>query len=331
MRLLFAGTPPFAAAALAALADAGHEIACVLTQPDRPSGRGMKLTASAVKALALQRGLPVAQPATLRDVAVQAELARFVPDAMVVVAYGLLLPPAVLAIPRLGCLNIHASLLPRWRGAAPVQRALLGGDAETGISIMQMDAGLDTGPVWSRQVLPIGSRETAGLLLERLTALGAAMIVEMLGAAGGSAVPEPQSGDGVIYAHKIEKRDAAIDFSQPALSIDRLVRAFDPVPGAFCESGGQLLKLWRAVPEDRIFQEGTRPGTVLAVDAEGFSVACGSGCLRVLDVQRAGGRRQAASAYAHAAGLAEGSLLGAGSAVLSPVPPAAAAAAAHTR
>ena len=295
MRLVFAGTPPFAAAALAALADAGHEIACVLTQPDRPSGRGMKLTASAVKALALQRGLPVAQPPTLRDMAAQADLARLAPDAMVVAAYGLLLPPAVLAIPRLGCLNIHASLLPRWRGAAPVQRALLAGDAETGISIMQMDAGL-----------------------------GAAMIVERLATAGGPAAPVSQPGDGVTYAHKIEKRDAAIDFAQPALSIDRQVRAFDPVPGAFCESGGQLLKIWRALPENRTRPEGTRPGTLLALDAEGFSVACGSGCLRVLEVQRAGGRRQPAPAYAQAAGLAEGTVLGAGAAVLSPVVNAAA-------
>jgi methionyl-tRNA formyltransferase len=284
----------------------------------------MKLTASAVKALALQRGLPVAQPPTLRDMAAQADLARLAPDAMVVAAYGLLLPPAVLAIPRLGCLNIHASLLPRWRGAAPVQRALLAGDAETGISIMQMDAGLDTGPVWSHRALSIGARETAGGLLERLTGLGAAMIVELLATAGGPAAPVSQPGDGVTYAHKIEKRDAAIDFAQPALSIDRQVRAFDPVPGAFCESGGQLLKIWRALPENRTRPEGTRPGTLLALDAEGFSVACGSGCLRVLEVQRAGGRRQPAPAYAQAAGLAEGTVLGAGAAVLSPVVNAAA-------
>jgi methionyl-tRNA formyltransferase len=177
MRLVFAGTPPFAASALAALADAGHQIVCVLTQPDRPSGRGMKLTASAVKSLALQRGLPVAQPPTLRDPAAQAHLAALAPEAMVVAAYGLLLPPAVLAIPRFGCLNIHASLLPRWRGAAPIQRALLAGDAETGISIMQMDAGLDTGPVRARRALPIAADETAGRLLDRLSALGAQMIL----------------------------------------------------------------------------------------------------------------------------------------------------------
>ena len=224
MRLVFAGTPPFAAAALAALADAGHEIACVLTQPDRPSGRGMKLTASAVKALALQRGLPVAQPPTLRDTAAQADLARLAPDAMVVAAYGLLLPPAVLAIPRLGCLNIHASLLPRWRGAAPVQRALLAGDAETGISIMQMDAGLDTGPVWSHRALSIGTRETAGGLLERLTGLGAAMIVERLATDGGPAAPVPQPDDGVTYAHKIEMR-RSISRSQRFRSIGRCGRS----------------------------------------------------------------------------------------------------------
>ena len=324
MRLVFAGTPPFAAAALAALADAGHEIACVLTQPDRPSGRGMKLTASAVKALALQRGLQVAQPQSLRDATAQAELARLVPDAMVVAAYGLLLPPAVLAIPRLGCLNIHASLLPRWRGAAPVQRALLAGDRETGISIMQMDAGLDTGPVWSRRTLPIEAGETAGTLLERLTRLGAAMIVEVLAAAGASAVLEPQPGDGVTYAHKIGKRDAAIDFAQTAVAIDRQVRAFDPVPGAFCEAGGLLLKVWRAIPVDRPAPEGIRPGTLLSMDAEGLTVACGSGCLRLVEVQRAGGRRQDALAYARAAGLDPGSLLGGGAVVLLPQQPAAA-------
>jgi methionyl-tRNA formyltransferase len=280
----------------------------------------MKLTASAVKAMALQRGLPVAQPPTLRDAAAQAALAELAPDAMVVAAYGLLLPPAVLAIPRLGCLNIHASLLPRWRGAAPVQRALLAGDAESGISIMQMDAGLDTGPVWSRRTLSIGAAETSGSLLERLTTLGACMIVESLATLeqAGAAQPQPQPVDGVTYAHKIDKRDAAIDFSRPAIEIDRQVRAFDPVPGAFCESGGVLLKVWKAVPDEAPVPAGAVPGTLLAVEADSLRVACGSGSLRLLEVQRAGGRRQPAVAHAQAADLGPGARFGAGLSVLAP-------------
>jgi methionyl-tRNA formyltransferase len=278
----------------------------------------MKLTASAVKAMALQRGLPVAQPPTLRDAAAQAALAELAPDAMVVAAYGLLPPPAVLAIPRLGCLNIHASLRPRWRGAAPVQRALLAGDAESGISIMQMDAGLDTGPVWSRRTLSIGAAETSGSLLERLTALGACMIVEALATLEQAGAAQPQPVEGVTYAHKIDKRDAAIDFSRPAIEIDRQVRAFDPVPGAFCESGGVLLKVWKVVPDEEPVPAGAVPGTLLAVEADSLRVACGSGSLRLLEVQRAGGRRQPAVAHAQAAGLAPGALFGAGLSVLAP-------------
>ncbi|MCE2947401.1 MAG: methionyl-tRNA formyltransferase [bacterium] len=315
MRLVFAGTPPFAAAALAALADAGHEIVCVLTQPDRPSGRGMKLTASAVKALAVQRALPVLQPQTLRDPSAQAPLADLAPDAMVVAAYGLLLPPSVLAIPRLGCLNIHASLLPRWRGAAPIQRALLAGDAETGISIMQMDVGLDTGPVWARRALPIAADETAGTLLERLSALGAGMIVEVLAGRGCPPAPVPQPAEGVTYAYKIEKREAAIDFGAAAADIERQVRAFDPVPGAFCAYGGVLLKVWRARVDTLPVPGGTPPGTVLALDEQGLAIACGIGSLRLHEVQRAGGRRQEAAVFARAAGLLPGHVLDGGSSV----------------
>jgi len=340
MRLVFAGTPPFAASALAALADAGHQIVCVLTQPDRPSGRGMKLTASAVKSLALQRGLPVAQPPTLRDPAAQAHLAALAPEAMVVAAYGLLLPPAVLAIPRFGCLNIHASLLPRWRGAAPIQRALLAGDAETGISIMQMDAGLDTGPVRARRALPIAADETAGRLLDRLSALGAEMIVEVLSTLDRASEPQAQPEDGVTYAHKIDKREAAIDFAAPAVDIDRQVRAFDPVPGAFCASGGTLVKVWRARvgpaaaatvatthAASPAAGAGTHacapvsaapPGTLLSIGTDGLTVACGCGTLQLLEVQRAGGRRQDAVAFARAAGLTAGSILGGGLAALAP-------------
>ena len=318
MRLVFAGTPPFAAAALAALADAGHEIICVLTQPDRPSGRGMKLASSAVKVLAEERGLPVAQPQTLRDPAAQAALAALAPDAMVVAAYGLLLPPAALAIPRLGCLNIPASLLPRWRGAAPIQRALLAGDTETGISIMQMDAGLDTGPVWSRRALPIAVDDTAGTLLGRLTALGAEMIVEVLASSGRADAAQPQSAAGATYAHKIEKRDAAIDFGCSAIQVERQVRAFDPVPGAFCESAGVLVKVWRARIGDEAAPGGARPGTLLAIEADALTVACGIGTVRLVEVQRAGGKRQAAVAFARAAGLVPGFVFGGGLAVPAP-------------
>ncbi len=284
----------------------------------------MKLTASAVKLLAMQRGLPVEQPPTLRDPAAQAALAQLAPDAMVVAAYGLLLPPAVLAIPRLGCLNIHASLLPRWRGAAPIQRALLAGDAETGVSIMQMDAGLDTGPVWVRRALPIAADETAGTLLERLSALGAGMIVDVLAAEGLSGLPQPQSTDGVTYAHKIEKRDAAIDFGSAASDIGRQVRAFDPVPGAFCESGGALLKVWRASVGAPSASGARAPGTLLSIDADGLAVACGSGTLHLHEVQRAGGRRQEATVFARTAGLLPGFVFGGGLAVPPPAPAVAA-------
>jgi methionyl-tRNA formyltransferase len=332
MRLVFAGTPPFAATALAALLDAGHEIVCVLTQPDRPSGRGMKLTASAVKTLALQHALPVAQPPTLREAAAQASLAALSPDVMVVVAYGLLLPPAVLSIPRLGCLNIHASLLPRWHGAAPIQRALLAGDTETGISIMQMDAGLDTGPVWAQRALPIAADATAGHLHDRLSALGATMIVEVLAALGGPGAPQAQGAQGVTYAHKIDKREAAIDFGAAAAATDRQVRAFDPVPGAFCAYGGLLVKVWRsrvgpdvtAAGPDAARLDLAAPGTVLAVGTDSLTVACGTGTLQLLEVQRAGGRRQDAAAFARAVGLTPGGILEGGLAVQLPGPIAAA-------
>lgn len=307
MRLVFAGTPPFAAAALAALADAGHEIVGVLTQPDRPAGRGMRMTTSAVKQLAQARALPVAQPPTLRDPNAQAALAALAPELMVVAAYGLLLPPAVLTIPRLGCLNIHASLLPRWRGAAPIQRAILAGDRSTGVCIMQMDAGLDTGPVWAARTLAIEPDDTAGSLLSRLTTLGAALIVEVL--AGLDRLPQPveQPMDGVSYAHKIDKLEAAIDFSVPALAIERQVRAFDPAPGAFCQFQGQLLKVWRVSVEPAPPPAGTPPGRLLCIDdARGLEVGCGGDRLWLHEVQRAGGRRQDALAFARAQGLAPG-------------------------
>jgi methionyl-tRNA formyltransferase len=320
MRLIFAGTPPFAAAALDALADAGHEVVCVLTQPDRPSGRGMKLQPGAVKQVALARGLPVAQPVTLRDADTQAMLAALAPEVMVVAAYGLILPPPVLAVPPRGCLNIHASLLPRWRGAAPIQRALLAGDVETGVCIMQMDAGLDTGAVWSRQALPIGPAETAGTLLARLTALGASMIVDTLTLLDRLSAPQPQPETGVTYAHKIDKREAAIDFMQPAVLIERQIRAFDPTPGAFCMLDGQLMKLWRAVARPDLSGV-AEPGEVTRVDdTDGLTIACGEGTLCVQEVQRAGGRRQPAIEFARAHALTPGTRLAPGAAVTAVAP-----------
>jgi methionyl-tRNA formyltransferase len=309
MRVVFAGTPPFAAVALHALVDAGHELVLVLTQPDRPAGRGMRLTPSAVKQAAQARALPIAQPPTLREPAVQEQLAASHAEVMVVAAYGLLLPPAVLALPVHGCLNIHASLLPRWRGAAPIQRALLAGDSETGVCIMQMEAGLDTGPVWLHRTTPIGARDTAGSLLERLSVLGAQAIVDALSRLDRLPPPKPQSAQGVTYAAKIDKREAAIDFTHDAAAIDRQVRAFDPAPGAFCVWQEQTLKVWRAHPGNAV-PNPPRPtpgGTVLALDVEnGIEVACGGGTLWLDEVQRAGGRRQPAIEFAQSQRLQPG-------------------------
>ncbi len=250
LRLVFAGTPEFAAAALAALHDAGHEIALVLTRPDQPGGRGQALRESAVKCLARERGLPVEQPRTLRDPALHARLRTLDADAMIVAAYGAILPREVLAIPKRGCLNIHASLLPRWRGAAPIQRAIEAGDRETGITIMQMDEGLDTGPMLLVEREPIGPDDTGGRVHDRLAALGARAIVEALAALErGTLVARAQPDEGVTYAHKLTRDDARIDWSQPAQRIVDRVRAFDPVPGAAARLAGPhpvALKVWRA-------------------------------------------------------------------------------------
>ncbi|MFP5404042.1 MAG: methionyl-tRNA formyltransferase, partial [Gammaproteobacteria bacterium] len=247
MRLIFAGTPPFAAAALDALADAGHDIALVLTQPDRPAGRGMKLTPSAVKTAALARGLPVAQPVTLKTPEAQAELAAVAADVMVVAAYGLILPQAVLDLPRRGCLNIHASLLPRWRGAAPIQRAILAGDHETGITIMQMDAGLDTGAMLLKSVVPILESDTAASLHDKLATVGALAIVDAL-ARLDALTPEQQDDAQATYAAKLTKEGAQIDWSRPAAELARAVRAYNPAPGAWTLFDGAPLKLWAAEP-----------------------------------------------------------------------------------
>ena len=296
MRIGFAGTPEFARVALAALGDAGFDIAIVLTQPDRPAGRGMKVVASPVKALAVERGIPVAQPRGLRldgrhaaDAAAARdalEAARV--EALVVAAYGLILPPWTLALPPLGCLNIHASLLPRWRGAAPIQRAIEAGDARTGITVMQMDAGLDTGAMLLAEALPIRDDDSAATLHDRLAPLGGRLIAEALRqVAAGRARAEPQPAEGVTYAHKIDKAEAQVDWRLPAEVIERRLRAFDPFPGAAGMLGGETVKLWRGA----VAAGAGAPGEVLAASGDGLVVACGSGALRLTELQRPGGKR----------------------------------------
>jgi len=285
VRVIFAGTPEFAAQALQAIVAAGHDVAQVLTQPDRPAGRGMALQPSPVKKLALEKGIEVFQPATLKDAGAQAKIAAVGAEAMVVAAYGLILPQAVLDLPRFGCLNIHASLLPRWRGAAPIQRALLAGDAETGVCIMQMEAGLDTGPVLLRGSFPIAADDTSATLHDRLAALGAQLVVAAL-----ECLPlpaEPQSAEGVTYAQKIGKAEAQIDWSLSATELDRHIRAFNPFPGAQAQFGGQTVKLWRAAPVEGAGEK----GRILRVDRNSIVVACGTGALAVSELQKAGGKR----------------------------------------
>lgn len=285
MKLIFAGTPEFAAQALSAIVAAGHQVALVLTQPDRPAGRGMALQPSAVKNVAQAHGIEVFQPLTLKDAEAQAKIAAVGAEVMVVAAYGLILPQAVLDMPRFGCINIHGSLLPRWRGAAPIQRALLAGDAETGVCIMQMEAGLDTGPVLLRGALPIAATDTTASLHDRLAELGARLCVEALGQLPLPA--EPQPGEGVTYAHKIEKAEAVIDWTKSAAELDRHIRAFNPFPGAQALFGGQTVKLWQATPV-----AGSGPvGSVLAVDKKRIVIACGEGALAVSELQKAGGKR----------------------------------------
>lgn len=302
MRVVFAGTPEFAAVALDALLAAGFTVPLVLTQPDRPAGRGMKLQASPVKQRALAAGIPVAQPQGLKldgkyaaDAAAAREaLLAAQADVMVVAAYGLILPPWVLDTPPRGCLNIHASLLPRWRGAAPIHRAIEAGDAETGITIMQMDAGLDTGDMLLIGREPIGAGDTTAALHDRLAALGGRLIVEALQAPALTRTPQP--AEGVTYAHKIEKAESAIDWRQPAVEIERRLRAFDPFPGGVATLGADVLKVWRA---ELAVGEG-EPGSVIAVDAAGPVVACGRGALRLTELQRPGGKRTSAAQHLQA-------------------------------
>ena len=317
MKVAFAGTPEFAAVALQAIHAAGFTVPLVLTQPDRPAGRGMKLMPSPVKQLALALGMPVAQPRSLRldgkfvDEAEvgRAALAAAAPDVLVVAAYGLILPQWVLDLPRLGCLNIHGSLLPRWRGAAPIHRAIEAGDAETGITIMQMDAGLDTGAMLAIEHERIRPDDTTGSLHDRLAALGARRLVATLAdAAHGALRPVAQPEAGVTYAHKIAKAEAAIDWTQPADAIERRVRAFDPFPGASFAAAGEVVKLWRAQVER--LDVAAAPGTVIAVDARQLVVACGDGALALLEVQRAGGKRQPVASWLQGQPLERGVVLG---------------------
>jgi len=309
LRIVFAGSSGFGLPALQVLAQSGHALIAVYTQPDRPAGRGLKLAASPIKTAALSLNLKVHQPVTLKPQEEQERLAQLNPDLLVVVAYGLILPPTVLRIPRLGCLNVHASLLPRWRGAAPIQRAVMAGDEESGISLMKMDAGLDTGPVYRRASLPIAPGETAGELHDRLAALGAATLRATLpDIAGGKLPPEPQTESDAPYAAKITKEEAMIDWMQGAAVLERKVRGLNPWPIAQTSWKNKPLRIWKAAALNGFTDKD--PGHVLNAGAEGIDVATGDGILRLLIVQRAGGRALSAAEFQRGASL-RGERLGA--------------------
>jgi methionyl-tRNA formyltransferase len=295
--------------ALAAILEAGLAVSLVLTRPDRPHGRGMKLEPGPVKALACARGLPVLQPASLRESATRELITATALDVLVVAAYGLILPKSILDWPRRGCINIHASLLPRWRGAAPIQRALLAGDRETGISIMAVDEGLDTGPIIAREPVPIAARETAGSLHDKLALAGARAIVPVLRQLqrAGQLAADPQPESGVTYAAKIDRAEACINWQESAPLIERRVRAFDPAPGARTTLAGESVKLWEAAA---VSSSAGTPGTVLHADAKGILVACGEGALNLTALQRSGGRRVSAAAFLAGHPLATGTQLG---------------------
>jgi methionyl-tRNA formyltransferase len=315
MRIAFAGTPEFARAALDALHAAGFAITLALTQPDRPAGRGMKLQASPVKQFALQHGIALAQPRSLRldgqypqdAAAARSALLAAQADALIVAAYGLILPQWVLDLPRLGCLNIHASLLPRWRGAAPIQRAIEAGDQESGVTIMQMNAGLDTGDILLAQRLPIAARDTAATLHDQLAALGARLIVQALQQSATGRLPAtPQPAAGVTYASKIDKREAAINWRQPAGQIERRIRAFDPFPGASSILNGVAIKLWRSEVGSYQGSHDKRHGQILSVTNAGITVACGAGALTLTELQRPGGKRLPAREFLRGCALEAG-------------------------
>ncbi|HDS1631914.1 MULTISPECIES: methionyl-tRNA formyltransferase [Stenotrophomonas] len=299
MRIVFAGTPEFAVSSLRAAAR-HHEVVAVYTQPDRPAGRGRGLAPSPVKLEAVARGIPVYQPESLKDEAAQQQLRDLQPDLMVVVAYGLILPKAVLAIPTHGCWNVHASLLPRWRGAAPIQRAIQAGDAKTGVCLMQMEAGLDTGPVLLHQELPIAATDTGGQLHDKLAELGAQVLSDGLGLlrAGIKPIARPQPEQGVTYAHKLDKAEARLDWALDAEALARTVRAFNPWPIAEATLAGERVRIHGAVALDEA--HGQAPGTVLAASRDGIDIACGQGALRLRVLQREGGKAITAADYLNA-------------------------------
>lgn len=304
MNIIFAGTPEFSLPALRALLDSPHRLQAVYTQPDRPAGRGRRSTASPVKQLAMAHRLPVCQPATLREPGIQAEIAAWDADLMVVVAYGLILPPAILALPRLGCVNIHASLLPRWRGAAPIQRAILAGDTLTGVTLMKMEAGLDSGPLLASLPCPIGSGENAGQLHDRLAPLGARLLVDNLERIEhGRLSPQRQDEEQATYADRLDKREAVIDWTLDAEVLARMVRAFNPWPVAETRYAGGRLRVWEARTVG-LASDGRAPGSVLAAGKEGVDVACGQGVLRLLRIQSPGGRVLRAADFLNAHPLA---------------------------
>jgi methionyl-tRNA formyltransferase len=317
LRILFAGTPEFAVEALKAILAAGYQVCAVYTQPDRPSGRGRKLCKSPVKVLAERENIIIHQPLTLRDAAEQQTIRSFQADIMVVVAYGLLLPAAVLEAPRLGCINIHASLLPRWRGAAPIQRAIQAGDKESGITIIQMDEGLDTGPMLLRRPLAIADDETGGSLHDRLARLGGETVVEALeGLQQGGLTPLAQDEDQACYASKLQKSEARLDWRQSAINLERQCRAFNPWPVTFTElDDGRKLRVWSAQAmtgsgfEDSDDPTEPEAGTVLAVNREGIDIACGAGVLRLLELQLPGGRKLGVSDFVNAAPFRAGQVL----------------------
>jgi len=291
LRIVFAGTPDFAVPSLQACLSSGAEVVAVYTQPDRPAGRGRKLAPSPVKQAALAAGVAVEQPETLRDVAARERLRAYAPDLMIVVAYGLILPKSVLATPRLGCWNVHASLLPRWRGAAPIQRAILAGDSETGVDLMQMEAGLDTGPVLLEARTPIGADDTGGSLHDRLAALGASVLADALARVqrGERLAAQAQAAEGVVYAHKLDKAEARLNWNEPAAALARKVRAFDPWPVAEAEIHGERMRIWSA--EAVAAAVTAAPGTLVATERDAIDIATGDGLLRIRELQREGGRR----------------------------------------